>query len=180
MKIFRLFDSKILSAPGRQRTSLWKRYLSMITLSPPSFQCTGMRVLSSTILQSFLRKDSPERRLFPSTLVVPWFGSCGCWLFCGLASWLPAWSLCLSKASLGPISGSQDTSYWTLIGSTIISDEASLASSTSLILWLVMELLCLLPGSYHWTPESEMPLVPAGMSNIHCPQNSIVVGQPVA
>lgn len=179
MKVFRLFDSKILSEPLQQRTSLWKRYLSMTTLSVPSFQCTDMRVLSSTILQSFLRKDNPGRRLFPSMLVVPWFGSCGCWLFCGLGSWLPAWSLCLSKASLGPISGSQDTSYWTQIGSTIIYDGASLAFSISLILWLVMELLRLLPGSYHWTPKA-FGHCRYVQYTVHCPQNPIAVGQPAA
>lgn len=59
------------------RTSVWKRSALMTTVSPLFFQCTEVSVTSSTIIQSFLGKDSLRTVLFSSLLAVSGFGPCG-------------------------------------------------------------------------------------------------------
>lgn len=60
MKPFKLSASKMLSAPLRWRTSLWKSSWSMTTASPASFQRTDGKASSSATIQSLLGKESPS------------------------------------------------------------------------------------------------------------------------
>lgn len=72
MKLLMLSVSKIWSKPLRWRTSIWERSTSMTS----SFQHVEVKAASSTILQSFLGKDSLRMALFSSSAVFG-FRPCG-------------------------------------------------------------------------------------------------------
>uniref|UniRef100_A0A4W2HL64 Protein CXorf40A-like n=1 Tax=Bos indicus x Bos taurus TaxID=30522 RepID=A0A4W2HL64_BOBOX len=87
MKLLMLSVSKIWSMPLRWRISIRKRSSSMTTMFSSSFQHAEVKAASSTILQSFLGKDSPR---MSSSLAIFGFRPCGGRLSWRRRSWLSA------------------------------------------------------------------------------------------